>query len=103
MASPWTGIIEDARHYPSPHNSQPIVVRVEDDRTATVFYDLRRGLPAESFGIPFGHVCAGCSWPGSRSSPGRTVSPCRSGWTTPRWTSAGWTARPMTVCTAWAA
>jgi hypothetical protein len=59
MASPWTGIIEDARHYPSPHNSQPIVVRVEDDRTATVFYDLRRGLPAESFGIPFGHVCAG--------------------------------------------
>ena len=59
MATPWTGIIEDARHYPSPHNSQPIVVRVEDDRTATVFYDLRRGLPAESFGIPFGHVCGG--------------------------------------------
>jgi hypothetical protein len=59
MATPWTGIIEDARHYPSPHNSQPIVVRVDDDRTATVFYDLRRGLPAESFGIPFGHVCAG--------------------------------------------
>lgn len=59
MASPWTDIIEDARHYPSPHNSQPIVVGVEDDRTASVFYDLRRGLPAESFGIPFGHVCAG--------------------------------------------
>ena len=35
------------------------MLRVEDDRTATVFYDLRRGLPAESFGIPFGHVCAG--------------------------------------------
>lgn len=59
MASPWTGIVEEARHYPSPHNSQPIVLGVEDDRTATVYYDLRRGLPAESFGIPFGHVCAG--------------------------------------------
>jgi hypothetical protein len=34
-------------------------VRIVDDTTAQVFYDLDRGLPAESFGIPFGHVCAG--------------------------------------------
>lgn len=59
MTTPWTEIIEDARHYPSPHNSQPIVVRPDGPDTATVFYDLGRGLPAESFGIPFGHVCAG--------------------------------------------
>lgn len=34
-------------------------VRVTGERTAEVFYDLDRGLPAENFGIPFGHVCAG--------------------------------------------
>jgi len=58
-ASPWTDILDAARAYPSPHNSQPIRVRVVDHVTAEVFYDLDRGLPAESFGIPFGHVCAG--------------------------------------------
>ncbi|MGC4174893.1 hypothetical protein [Demequina sp.] len=59
VAGPWGGLLEAARTYPSPHNSQPIRVRVIDDTTAHVFYDLDRGLPAESFGIPFGHVCAG--------------------------------------------
>jgi len=34
-------------------------VRIESADTARVFYDLDRGLPAENFGIPFGHVCAG--------------------------------------------
>ncbi|GAB3616476.1 hypothetical protein GCM10027416_10330 [Okibacterium endophyticum] len=57
--APWAGILEDARRYPSPHNSQPIKVRVDGDDEATVFYDLDLGLPAESFGIPFAHVCAG--------------------------------------------
>ena len=56
---PWLRIVEDARNYPSPHNSQPIKVRPVDSRTAEVYYDLDLGLPAESFGIPFGHVCAG--------------------------------------------
>ena len=51
--------MEDARHYPSPHNSQPIKLRPLDERTAEIFYDLDLGLPAESFGIPFAHVCAG--------------------------------------------
>jgi hypothetical protein len=55
----WARIVEDARHYPSPHNSQPIKLRPVDDRTAELYYDLDLGLPAESFGIPFGHVCAG--------------------------------------------
>ncbi|HEV7182857.1 MAG TPA: hypothetical protein VGN33_00045 [Leifsonia sp.] len=58
-SSPWGSIVEDARHYPSPHNSQPIKVRPVDDTNAEIFYDLDLGLPAESFGIPFGHVCAG--------------------------------------------
>ncbi|ACQ81763.1 hypothetical protein Bcav_3521 [Beutenbergia cavernae DSM 12333] len=57
--SPWPEILDDARHYPSPHNSQPIKVRPLDAERADVFYDLDLGLPAESFGIPFGHVCAG--------------------------------------------
>jgi hypothetical protein len=56
---PWGNILDAARNYPSPHNSQPIRVRVESPTTAQVFYDLDRGLPAENFGIPFGHVCAG--------------------------------------------
>lgn len=59
VPSPWGEILDAARAYPSPHNSQPIRVRVLDGATAEVFYDLDRGLPAESFGIPFGHVCAG--------------------------------------------
>ncbi|MFC8797942.1 hypothetical protein ACFT2C_09450 [Promicromonospora sp. NPDC057138] len=58
-AEPWLRVLEDARYYPSPHNSQPIKVRPIDSRTAEVYYDLELGLPAESFGIPFGHVCAG--------------------------------------------
>jgi hypothetical protein len=56
---PWLRIAEDARRYPSPHNSQPIKLRPVDSRAAEVYYDLDLGLPAESFGIPFGHVCAG--------------------------------------------
>ena len=55
----WRELIELARHYPSPHNSQPIVLRATSPRTATLHYDLDRGLPAENFGIPFAHVCAG--------------------------------------------
>lgn len=30
-----------------------------DDRCIELSYDLDRGLPAESYGIPFGFVCAG--------------------------------------------
>lgn len=56
---PWHGIVEDALHYPSPHNSQPIKLRPTSATTAELYYDLDLGLPAENFGIPFGHVCAG--------------------------------------------
>jgi hypothetical protein len=55
----WLDIVEDARWYPSPHNSQPIKLRAISETAAEVYYDLDLGLPAESFGIPFGHVCAG--------------------------------------------
>lgn len=56
---PWRTILDAARSYPSPHNSQPIRVRITSGQSAEVYYDLDRGLPAENFGIPFGHVCAG--------------------------------------------
>jgi hypothetical protein len=55
----WPDIVEDVRWYPSPHNSQPIKLRAISETAARVYYDLDLGLPAESFGIPFGHVCAG--------------------------------------------
>ena len=59
LPGPWRSILDEARLYPSPHNSQPIKVRVLDECRAEFFYDLDLGLPAENFGIPFGHVCAG--------------------------------------------
>ena len=55
----WEKIIEDARYYPSPHNSQPIKINLIDSKTADIYYDTKLGLPAESYGIPFAHVCAG--------------------------------------------
>lgn len=55
----WEEIIEDARWYPSPHNSQPIKIKFMTDTRAELFYDLDLGLPAENYGKPFGHVCAG--------------------------------------------
>lgn len=60
--SPWPAILEAARWYPSPHNSQPITARITGDRTAALYYDLDKGLPAEDFGIPFGYVCMGVFW-----------------------------------------
>jgi hypothetical protein len=58
MPTTWDTILTYAARYPSPHNSQPIRLRV-DGRRAELFYDLDRGLPAESYGAPFGSVCAG--------------------------------------------
>ncbi len=55
----WGDILEDAHRYPSPHNSQPIKIRPRSSTQAVLYYDLDRGLPAESYGIPFGYVCAG--------------------------------------------
>ena len=48
LPGPWPVLLDEVRRYPSPHNSQPITVRVLDERRAQVFYDLDRGLPAES-------------------------------------------------------
>ena len=59
VGGPWLDIAEEVRWYPSPHNSQPIKLRPISETAAVVYYDLDLGLPAESFGIPFGHVCAG--------------------------------------------
>lgn len=59
MPDVWDAILATARWYPSPHNSQPIRVRVVAADRAEIYYDLDRGLPAEPYGIPFGSVCAG--------------------------------------------
>lgn len=55
----WLDLVEDVRWYPSPHNSQPIKLLPISETEARIYYDLDLGLPAESFGIPFGHVCVG--------------------------------------------
>lgn len=57
-AQVWEKILDYAVRYPSPHNSQPIKVKLDGD-TMRLYYDLALGLPAESFGIAFGSVCAG--------------------------------------------
>ncbi len=59
MTDAWVEILRAVRRYPSPHNSQPIKLRIVDRHCAELYYDLDRGLPAEPYGIPFGHVCAG--------------------------------------------
>ena len=58
MEQVWSRVLEQAHRYPSPHNSQPMKVRVDGD-ALLLFYDKRRGLPAEPYGIPFGSVCVG--------------------------------------------
>lgn len=55
----WLALLQAAHRYPSPHNSQPIKLRPISATEADVLYDLDLGLPAENYGIPFGHVCAG--------------------------------------------
>ncbi len=58
MEQVWRRVLEQVHRYPSPHNSQPMRVRVDGD-TLLLFYDKRRGLPAEPYGVPFGSVCVG--------------------------------------------
>ena len=58
MPTAWDTILTYVARYPSPHNSQPIKLRIDGSR-AELFYDLDLGLPAESYGAPFGSVCAG--------------------------------------------
>jgi hypothetical protein len=62
----WLRILEDARWYPSPHNSQPIKAKIISNTKAEFFYDKEKGLPAESYGIPFGFVCMGVFLEGLR-------------------------------------
>lgn len=55
----WKKFLSYAYTYPSPHNSQPIKIKIIDEQKAEVYYDKKLGLPAESFGVAFGYVCAG--------------------------------------------
>lgn len=43
----WEEVLDIARLTPSPHNTQPWKVQIEDDRRATIFLDHRRALPKE--------------------------------------------------------
>ena len=38
---------------------EPIKIKIINEEKAEVYYDKKLGLPAESFGIAFGYVCAG--------------------------------------------
>lgn len=58
MEQVWRRVLRQVHRYPSPHNSQPMRVRIDGD-TLHLFYDKRRGLPAEPYAIPFGSVCVG--------------------------------------------
>lgn len=62
----WEDILEDARWYPSPHNSQPIRAELKNAQQAVFYYDKKCGLPAENYGIPFGFVCMGVFLEGLR-------------------------------------
>lgn len=62
----WLEILEDARWYPSPHNSQPITAKIISEHTAVFYYNKQKGLPAENYGIPFGFVCMGVFLEGLR-------------------------------------
>ena len=55
----WNSLLALANTYPSPHNSQPMRVRIVDETKAELLYDKACGLPAESYGIPFGFVTVG--------------------------------------------
>lgn len=62
----WREILDDARWYPSPHNSQPIAAKITSEDKADFYYDKKKGLPAEDYGIPFGFVCMGVFLEGLR-------------------------------------
>lgn len=55
----WEKLLHYAYTYPSPHNSQPMKVKLQGEDTAEIYYDKLLGLPAESYGVAFGYVCAG--------------------------------------------
>lgn len=59
LSKPWDIIVELAATYPSPHNSQPLWIKPINQTDAEIYFDLERGLPAESYGIAFGFVTIG--------------------------------------------
>lgn len=56
---PWHHIMELAQLYPSPHNGQPIKLKVIDNSHATVFFDTARGLFASELGYKFSYLTVG--------------------------------------------
>ena len=43
----WADLVENARRAPSPHNTQPWLVQVEDDTHALLICRAERTLPVE--------------------------------------------------------
>ena len=59
QGSPWPLIARAVRRTPTPHNTQPLHLRVTGPLEATVLFDRTRALPAHPLGVLFGHVTVG--------------------------------------------
>jgi hypothetical protein len=58
-SSPWSRIAPMIGRYPSPHNTQPIHLRIDGRHDATVLFDTACALPAHPLGLLFAHVTTG--------------------------------------------
>lgn len=58
-SSPWPRIAAMISRYPSPHNTQPLHLRIDDHHGATVLFDRACALPVHPLGVVFGHVTLG--------------------------------------------
>lgn len=54
-----TELLELANHYPSPHNGQPIRLKIQDNDNITMFFDRDRGLQSTEVSFIFSFVSMG--------------------------------------------
>ena len=59
MHQHWIGYYELANYYPSPHNGQPIRLKVIDSHTLGLFFETNRGLKAAPISHLFSFVTVG--------------------------------------------
>lgn len=55
----WREVLEDARWYPSPHNTQPIKIKIINDTEVGIYYDLAYALPEGDPGTRFAWSAVG--------------------------------------------
>jgi hypothetical protein len=55
----WRHLARVAARYPSPHNTQPLLLQVEGPDRASVLFDRAAALGAHPLGLLFGHVTVG--------------------------------------------